>query len=167
MTEHPLSTQRPRHARTVQAILVAGLLAGVLDIVAAFIVYGLRGAPPPRILQSIASGLLGAGAFKGGAATAALGAALHFLIALSAAAVYYAASRWLPTLVRRPVASGLLYGVAVYVFMNHVVVPRSAVAKRPFDPQLAVVILAVHIVCVGLPIALATARYAPPSRAHP
>ncbi len=44
-----------------------------------------------RILQSIASGLLGASAFQGGPQTAALGALLHFFIALVAAAVYYAA----------------------------------------------------------------------------
>lgn len=156
---------RPPHAG--KAILVAGLLAGVLDIAAAFIVYGLRGATPPRILQSIASGLLGASAFRGGAATAALGAALHFLIAVSAAAIYYAASRWLPILVRRPVPSGLLYGIAVYVIMNHLVVPLSAVAKRPFSPELAAVILVVHMMCVGLPIALTIARHTGPRQVHP
>lgn len=143
------------------AILVGGLLAGALDITAAFVVYGLRGATPLRILQSVASGLLGADAFKGGLGTAALGALLHFLIALVAAAVYYAASRKLGVLVQRAVVSGLLYGIAVYVFMNFVVLPLSAVAKRPFVLELALVILAVHMVCVGLPIALAVRRFAP------
>jgi uncharacterized membrane protein YagU involved in acid resistance len=162
-----MAMRQPQHARTVRAILVAGFLAGVLDIVAAFVVYGLRGATPPRILQSIASGLLGESAFRGGAATAALGAALHFLIALSAAAVYYTASRWLPVLVRRPVPSGLLYGIAVYLFMNHLVVPLSAVAKRPFSPELAAVILVVHMTCVGLPIALTIARHAAPPQLLP
>ena len=143
------------------AILVGGLLAGALDITAAFVVYGLRGATPLRILQSVASGLLGADAFKGGLRTAALGALLHFLIALVAAAAYYAASRKLGVLVQRAVVSGLLYGIAVYVFMNFVVLPLSAVAKRPFVLELALVILAVHMVCVGLPIALAVRRFAP------
>jgi hypothetical protein len=143
------------------AILVGGLLAGALDITAAFVVYGLRGATPLRILQSVASGLLGADAFKGGLGTAALGALLHFLIALVAAVVYYAASRKLGVLVQRAVVSGLLYGIAVYVFMNFVVLPLSAVAKRPFVLELALVILAVHMLCVGLPIALAVRRFAP------
>ena len=142
--------------RAVPTILAAGLLAGVLDITAAFIVYGLRGASPLRILQSIASGLMGAAAFQGGAGTAALGALLHFFIATVAAAVYYVASRRLRILIERPVLSGVLYGVAVYVFMNYVVLPLSAVAKRPFVPSLAAVIVVVHMLCVGLPIALVT-----------
>ncbi len=133
-----------------RAILGGGLLAGA---------HGLRGATPLRILQSIASGLLGAEAYEGGLGTAALGTLLHFFIALGATAVYYAASRRLAVLVQRPVASGLLYGVAVYLFMNFVVLPLSAVATRPFVLELALVILAVHMVCVGLPIALAVRRY--------
>jgi len=140
--------------RGARVILMAGLLAGALDITAAFLVYGLRGASPVRILQSIASGLLGGAAFQGGGGAAALGAVLHFLIAIVAAAVYYGASRKLGILVRRPVISGLLYGVMVYVFMNHVVLPLSAVAKRPFVPRMAAVIVVVHMLCVGLPIAL-------------
>ena len=146
--------------QTLQAVFYAGLLAGTLDIAAAFVVYGLRGATPLRILQSIASGLLGATAYKGGLRTAALGALLHFFIACGAAAVFYAASRKLEVLVRRPVISGLLYGVVVYVVMNHVVVPLSAIGRRPFVPSLAAVIVLVHMLCVGLPIALVVHRYA-------
>jgi hypothetical protein len=145
--------------RGVQAVLLGGLVAGLLDIAAAFAVYGMRGARPVRILQSIASGVLGPAAFQGGARTAALGLLLHFVIAGGAAAVYYVASRRVGVLLRRPVVSGLLYGVVVYMVMNHVVVPLSAVAKRPFAPGLAAVILVVHMVCVGLPIALAARRY--------
>jgi hypothetical protein len=142
------------------AVLAGGLAAGVLDILAAFAVYGLRGVSPLRILQSIASGLLGARAFEGGYATAALGLALHFVIASGAAAVYYAASRFLPSLVRWPLAWGAAYGVAVYLFMNFVVLPLSAVAQRPFViTTTAVAILIVHIVCVGIPIALAVRRF--------
>ena len=156
-TPEARSKARAGPART---ILLAGLLAGVLDIAAAFAVYGLRGASPVRILQSIASGLLGVAAFQGGLETAALGALLHFAIALVAAGVYYAASRKLGILLRRPILSGMLYGVAVYVFMNHVVVPLSAVPKRPFVLSLALVILVVHMLCVGLPIALIVRRHA-------
>ena len=141
-------------SRPLRTILFAGLLAGALDIAAAFVVYGLRGASPVRILQSISSGLLGVAAFQGGLGTAALGAMLHFFIAIVAAAVYYGASGKLGILVRRPVVSGLLYGVAVYLFMNLVVLPLSAVAKRPFVPSMAAVIVVVHMLCVGLPIAL-------------
>jgi hypothetical protein len=121
-------------------------------------VYGLRGATPLRILQSVASGLLGAAAYKGGLRTAALGLVLHFFIATTAAAVYYAASRRLEVLLRRPMISGLVYGVVVYVVMNLVVVPLSAIGRRPGLSTLTVVIVVVHMLCVGLPIALVVTR---------
>lgn len=148
----------PDGPRALRAIFWAGSAAGALDITAAIVVYAFRGVAPIRILQSVASGLLGAEAFKGGLGTAALGTALHFFIAFTAAAVYYAASRKLGVLVRRPVASGLLYGVAVYLFMNWVVLPLSAVARRPPSAGLVVTMVIVHMLCVGLPIALAVRR---------
>ena len=54
-------------ARLVSAVLWGGLIAGTLDITDALIFHGVRGVVPWRILQAIASGLLGRGAFTGGA----------------------------------------------------------------------------------------------------
>jgi len=88
---------------------------------------------PIQVLQYIASGALGSDAFKGGLATAALGAALHFFIAFVVAAVYYAASRKLAALCRDPTIWGLAFGAAVYLFMNFLVLPLSAVPKSPFS----------------------------------
>ena len=142
-----------------RAILWAGLIAGTLDITAACITNGLRGMSPGRVLQSVASGLLGADSFQGGAATAALGLVLHFLIAFGAATVYFAASRKVSFLVRHAVVCGLLYGVAVYAFMNSIVVPLSA---APFKIAYTPVGLTVHLLCIGLPIALAVRRFFEP-----
>jgi hypothetical protein len=139
-------------------VLSAGLIAGVLDITAAFVVYGRLGARPIGILQSVARGLIGPRATTGGLATAALGLFLHFVIACGAAAVYYAASRRWPALSRRPVVSGVLYGVVVWVVMNYVVVPLSAIGRWPSLTPLAAVIIVVHMLCVGLPIALVVGR---------
>jgi len=140
-----------------RAIAAGGLAAGVLDICAAFVVYGLRGVAPVRILQSIAGGLLGSAAFTGGAATAALGLGLHFVIATTAAASYYAVSRRLPVLVERPLLCGAVYGVLVYAIMNFVVVPLSAIGWRRLPPPgLIATLVVVHVLCVGIPIALAT-----------
>jgi len=145
--------------RDFRAVLQGGLLAGLLDIVAAFVVYGLRGAAPVRILQSIASGLLGAEAFESGLATAFLGGLLHFVIACGWALLYFVVSRRLVVLSSRPVFSGMAYGAAVYFLMNLVVLPLSAFPARPFTFD--AVILVVHLVCVGLPIALSVSRLAP------
>jgi hypothetical protein len=106
----------PRESsRAARAILWGGLLAGVGDITFAFVVW--RGIGPVRVLQSVASGLLGAAAREGGLATAALGAVLHFTIAFIWATVFWLASRRLTVLVRHPVVCGLLYGVVVYALM--------------------------------------------------
>ncbi len=81
----------------VRAVLWAGLACGVLDITAALIVYGYFGLKPVRLLQGIASGLLGPKAFQGGLGAALLGLLCHFVIAFGAAAVYSAASRAIPS----------------------------------------------------------------------
>lgn len=146
--------------RAARAILWGGVLAGVGDIAFAFVVNGLRGVGPVRVLQSVAGGVLGPAAREGGLAAAALGGALHFVIAFGAAAVYWLASRRLGALVRRAVACGLLYGVAVYLFMNFVVVPLSAAYFKPSHAPSALLLnSAGHMLLVGLPIALAARRY--------
>ena len=139
-----------------RAILWGGLIAGTLDITAACIQGLLRGGNPMRLLQSVASGLLGKAASQGGVAAAALGLVLHFIIAFGAAAVYFAASRKMRFLVRYAVVFGPLYGIAVYAFMNSVVVPLSA---APFQIPYTWVGLLIHIFCVGLPIGLVVRKF--------
>lgn len=149
-------------ARGFDTVVLGGLTAGVLDILDALIVSGIRGVAPSRVLQYIASGVLGPAAFQGGALTAALGLALHFVIALTAAAVYFTLSRRLPVLIRRPVVSGIVFGLAVWAVMQYVVVPMSLVAGRGGTPpplMLANALL-IHALGVGLPIALFASRSA-------
>lgn len=138
----------------LRAILCGGLTVGILDGLDAVIFFGLRGAPPARIGQAIAAGLLGKAAFQGGAATALLGLGLHFVVATCIAAVYILASRGLPDLARRPFLWGPLYGIVAYLVMNFVVIPLSA-ASNNHKPAIVVVNgLLVHIFGVGLPSAL-------------
>jgi uncharacterized membrane protein YagU involved in acid resistance len=149
-----------KRSRTYKSILWGGLIAGALDLTAALVTNVARGSSPLRILQSIASGLLGANSYTGGLATAALGVLLHFLIALCAAAIDYVLSRKLKLLARHAIIGGVLYGVGVYWFMNLVVLPLSAVPfKVSFRPDLLATGLIVHALCVGLPIALITRHY--------
>jgi hypothetical protein len=159
-----LSARGP--VRPARALLFGGVAVGVLDLLDALLFFGARGVPPVAILQSIASGLLGRAAFRGGAATAALGVLLHFFIAFVVVTVYYAVSRRLPALRRYPVVYGLLYGLAVYAVMNAVVLPLSAAAHGM--PTMPVLIngLLIHMLGVGLPSALA-ARAALPPHAEP
>lgn len=143
-----------------KAILFGGLLAGVLDITAACLTnYWIS---PVRIFQSVAAGLLGAKSAEGGVATAVLGIFLHFVIAFIWTIVFYAASRKIRFLVNQAIISGALYGVAVYWFMQLVVMPLSAFPYKKQlvpEPKQFVVGMIVHILCVGLPIALVVRYY--------
>ncbi|HEY6644850.1 hypothetical protein [Povalibacter sp.] len=146
-------------ARSVfRAIVVGTLVAGTLDICAAILSWLGRGVPPGRILQSVASGVLGQNAFSGGATTAALGLLLHFAIMCVIVAVFMLASRRLPILTPRAllaaVSCGVAYGVAVYLVMTYVVVPLSASPIRTPSLRDLMQGIAVHVACVGIPIAL-------------
>ena len=146
------------------AIFWGGLACGVFDITQACIGYGIQNhLPPMRVFQSVASGLLGPKAFQSGEKTAALGLFLHFLIAFIWAVIYYVASRQIGFLTARPVIAGLLYGEFVWVMMNCVVVPLSAIHRWPprFDPASVITGPILHTVLVGLPISLAVSRWAP------
>ena len=139
-----------------RALLVGTLAVGVLDILDAIVFFGLRGAQPVRILQSIAAGLLGRAAFAGGWRTAALGLALHFFIAFMIVLVFLVASRRLRLLTRHPVITGLIYGIAVYLVMTFVVVPASAAGGRGLPAwPVAVNGVLIHMFGVGLPASLA------------
>ena len=153
---------RAARGRAAAWIVLAGAVAATCDIAYAILFFGWKGVPAQRILQSVASGLLGASAFKGGAPVAALGLALHYAIAIVAAAVFWTVARRWRWLRDEPFTAGLLYGLAVYAFMNFVVLPLSAYPFPLNFPLLRTATgLLVHMVGVGLPIALITRR-APP-----
>jgi hypothetical protein len=148
-----------RQSQPVWTVIAGGLVAGALDIAYACVFWAVKaGVLPRRIFQSVAAGLLGKTSFEGGARTAALGLALHFFIATSMSLVYYlAAGRW-PLLWQRPVPYGLLYGLLLYGIMNFIVVPLSAAGGGAKDPLWVAMSVLVHLLLIGLPIALFTRR---------
>ncbi|MCU1305451.1 MAG: hypothetical protein JWN45_146 [Acidobacteriaceae bacterium] len=147
-----------RKSRAFPAIFWGGLTAGILDITAAFVTWAPRGISPVRVLQGIARGALGPKAFQGGWKTAALGLAVHFLVAYTATAVFYLASRRFTFLTRLAISSGVLYGIAVYLFMYFVVMPLASL-KPVLTPSAIAVAVLTHIFCVGLPISQTVRRY--------
>jgi hypothetical protein len=151
-----VSPRKPSDIRkAVLAIAAGGLIAGMLDLGQALVLFGAR------IPLAIAAGLLGPQAFRGGAATYVLGVLLHFLIALSAAAIYFAASRKLQFLAEFPLVCGLFFGAAVDLVMRLIVLPLSALhASGPYQYRDLVQGLAMHMVVIGLPISFSVRRFA-------
>jgi hypothetical protein len=144
--------------RALRTIAITGLIVGAMDITAACIQAISRGATVTRLLQFVASGLIGPKAFQGGTATAALGLGLHFLIAFSLVAVFYAASRRIAFLRRQALISGIIYGLIVYAFMNLVVLPLSA-AKPRHTLSGDLIQIGIHMFIIGLPTALLVRRF--------
>lgn len=81
----------------LSAVLIGGMVAGILDIGAAA---AINRTGPVAILRVIASGLLGPKALKGGTLAAGLGFLLQLAMSIVIAAIYGLASLWLPILAR-------------------------------------------------------------------
>jgi hypothetical protein len=143
--------------------IIAGatLLVGVLDLSDAFIFYALRGIPPIRILQGIAGGIYGRAALGMGYPAAIIGLLCHFFIAFFATTVFLLASRRLP-LGRHPWLYGSLFGIALYIVMNYVVLPLSKIGLRPPPPLVPLINgVAALVFCIGIPLAFIARRYVP------
>ena len=148
----------PRQTRTRDTLLaigVGGFVAGALDLLQACILFGWD------IPLSIAGGLLGPKAEHGGVGTYVLGVFLHFFIAFTAAAVYYAASRRLSFLKQHPLVCGLYFGATVMLVMHLIVFPLCAFHETsPLPIHDLIHGLLQHMVFVGLPIAYSVRRFA-------
>jgi hypothetical protein len=155
-------------ARPLATVAAGGVVAGTLDIVFACVFWALaRGVAPTRILQSVAAGLLGDASFQGGTASAVLGLVLQYVIALSMSFTYYAvAGRW-PALVRRPWPYGAAYGLLLYGIMNYIVVPLSAARSGASAPLWVALSVLVHVLFIGIPIALFARRARGPAEVSP
>ena len=150
------SAQKPSGKRSaLLAIAGGGLIGGALDLTQAMILFGTR------VPLVIAAGLLGRQATHGGIGTYIRGILLHFFIAFSFAAFYYAASRKLHFMTQHPLVCGLTYGAGVELVMRLIVLPLSALHGRgPYTLHDLILGLLVHAVVIGLPISFSVRRFA-------
>ena len=142
----------------LRAILTAWLVVGVLDISSAIVIWWQRGTGLRGGLQGIAAAILGPKATEGGIATALLGLAIHFFIALVVVSLFYLASRKIAILLKQPLVFGALYGIVVYLVMYWIVLPSvfPTFRHRIGNDALAI---AIHISLIGLPTAFIIRRY--------
>jgi len=101
--------------RPLRTIVIAGLVAGALDITYAFIIWGLRGVSPIRIGQSIASGLLG----REAAVVTSLGAGITLAL-LS----------WVYVATVRPLRDAAAHAAAIAAARNGAAPPTPRPARR-------------------------------------
>lgn len=141
-----------------RTIALATLAAGALDILYAIVLTLLYGRDPAGMLRYVASGPFPQ-ATDMGAAGSALGLLTHFVLMAIMATAFVLAARQLPSLLDRPIQSGILYGLVTYVAMNWIVVPLRFETPLPPSPIAIATQLFAHVVLVGLPIALIAARH--------
>jgi hypothetical protein len=151
------------HRSVTKAIGLALLICGTLDIADALVYYGVRfHVPPERLLQSIASHLIGRSAFSGGLPVALLGLSLHYLIAAFWIAAFVLSAQRAAVLVHYPVLCGALYGLLIYGVMNFLVLPltrnASPISRDPFNLLNGIFALAIFM---GIFVALCNQRFAP------
>ena len=150
---------------TAWAIVYGGLTVGTLDLIDAFVFFGLRsGAQPVGILHSIAAGFLGRDAARaGGASTAIVGLFSHYLVAFCIVTTCVLLSRVIPALRKQWIICGLVFGVIAYFVMTWFVVPMSNAGNQritfalPVTPVMLNGIL-IHMFGVGLPAAYFSSR---------
>ncbi|HXG82251.1 MAG TPA: hypothetical protein VNJ05_10670 [Sphingomicrobium sp.] len=140
-----------------RTIAFATLIAGSLDILFAAILSMIFGRGPEAMLRTVASGPFPS-ATEWGAAGSALGLLVHFSLMAIMAAVFVIAAAERPALLRKPIPTGILYGLATYVVMNWIVVPLRFDTPLPPKPLSIATQLFAHIVLVGIPIALIAAK---------
>jgi len=154
------STPTARAPSALGTILTAGIVSAAGDLLFACVFYGIRnGLTPLRIFQAIGTGWFGRDSFQMGWTSGTIGFFSHFGILIVAAAIYFYTARRLSLLVRQPLLSGIVYGAAVFVVMNYVVVPLSAspAGHRALDATLGE--LASHLLLVGLSTSYIVRRF--------
>jgi uncharacterized membrane protein YagU involved in acid resistance len=137
-----------------RTIIIAGIIAGTLDAVAAILLY----AKPPelhnisRIFRHIASGLFGKQAYLTGPFYPFTGLVLHYLIAIIWSAVYFLVlfpvfrpgSVWVKT---------ILFGCLIWIIMNGFVLPLIGLTAR-YDGWGVLRSFTIILLCVALPISI-------------
>ena len=153
----------------IRAILIATIIAGTLDIIAAFGFAIVAGGSPVGVLRGISGAVIDPDRVAGPPIPLLdtptwpllIGLALHFAIMTVMAAVYVSSAAHLRWLNRVPVPSGLAYGAALWLTMFWLILPLRWPTLFPTaDPADVAMQLSCHLLLVGVPIALVTSRAA-------
>ncbi|MCF6404867.1 hypothetical protein L3C95_18350 [Chitinophaga filiformis] len=145
-----------------KAVLLTTLIAGTLDIIAAHVDQTIRtGAFPHRMFYVIAGGAIGLKtALNGGPLIIALGVFIHYFISFSFTLFFFLLYPAISKVSSNKYLNGLLYTIFVWVMMNFIVLPLTALPSRPFVFNIHQVTgFLVLAVVFGTPISLLAAKY--------
>jgi len=150
----------PTKLSAAGTIIKAGLLAGTLDILSAILYYYCKtGKNGFNVLNYVASGVFGKEAISGGNSMAIAGLLFHYFIAFCWTLFFFFIYPSIHSLLKNKIVAGIIYGVFIWIIMNLVVVPMTAIPKRPFIISGAIINMVILILAVGLPISLVIGNY--------
>ena len=139
-----------------QIFLRTWLLCGTLDALYAIIMAVIRHGSVADVWRFVASGPFGNGAMAWGSGGVIAGLFVHFTIMAAMVGTFLVAYNRAPALRSgNPWMIGTLYGLALYVVMNWIVIAlRWPASFPPTDLLKVVTALFPHIAFVGIPMAL-------------
>jgi hypothetical protein len=145
----------------VRGILVAGLIVGVMDALAAIShAYFLRGTPPAAVWRYVASAVFGKSAGAGGPEMVLWGLLFHLTVAIGWTALFFVAYPRMRFLSANMVLVGMAYGLFVWLMMNVVVVPLTRITMGPIRLTTGTVLMIlIHLFVIGVPISYLARRY--------
>ena len=155
-----MTTTKPARS-LLSAILFTGLLAGLLDGLAAIIQYTINGGKEPaRIFKYIASAVFGKEkAYNSGNSMVVWGVLFHLGIAMLFTAFFFLIYPKIRGLATNRVITAIVYGLFVWAIMNLLVVPMSQIHPAPFVLKKAAIAAGILIVCIGIPVSFMANKY--------
>src|SRR5579862_2999969 len=146
---------------SLKKVLFAGLLAGSLDILAAFIDAGVTShVGPGQVLKFIAQSAFGPGLEIPAYAKMLIGLAIHFFIAMSYSFFFFLIYPLLKQAIRSNIVIGILYGFFVWATMRFLVLPNlSKIQFGPFTWREAVKPALILMAAIGIPLTYLMNKY--------
>ena len=145
----------------VKYVSLTGLIAGTMDISAAFINFFIvsGGKNPVIVLYFIASGVFGQFAFTGGVFYALCGLIFHFVIAYSFTTFYFFSYPKVKAFLKNKYVAGFVFGIITWLIMNLIVVPLSNTPHNPHSVFQLILSIIFLILFIGFTAAISADKY--------
>ena len=139
----------------IKTIIIAGLIAGTLDILAAFADYYIAtGKGPEGVLKFIASGVFGKAAFTGTTMMIWLGLLFHFIIAFGLTIFFFIIYPKIKFLQLNIVLTAIIFALVSWAITNLIIVPLSNTPAIPFKLISALKAFVILIFTIGFPLSI-------------
>ena len=143
----------------LKEILLAGLLVGTFDIVAACIQFYLKtGKGPEPVLKYIASAVFNKEAYTANGMWV-WGLLFHFVIAIAFTALFFWLANKIPVILSNKILTGVIYGIFVWSTMQFLILPFTAISVSLPSLQNALLAIGILVLCIGWPLTFFASRH--------